>query len=408
MTEIWKIIPEFENYSVSNYGRIKTNNTGRIRKIPTHTHTGYSYIGVTNNNGKNKTKYVHQLVMMAFNGPYPSKNHVIHHKDGNKTNNNINNLEYTTIKQNNILAGNPIRLKNGTPYKKIPFIPLDGEKWKNIPNSNNQISNLGRVRRHIKKDNKYYIRTQYYNTQGYKQITIGKKCYRIHTLVANAFIGNPPTKKHIINHKDGNKENNNVNNLEWATHAENIQHAYDTGLQKVVYGRKRYVLSTHQVHQIHQMLINGIHPKKIAEQFPVTISGILRIKGGKYRNDEIETPEKISKIRLRKGTGRTNRKLSDDQIKEIYIRATNGESPAKIAKEFNISQPTVSNISAGRAHRKITCPTQRDTKHMLIGATSKEKKDIIEEYNKHQNITYIMNKYGLPYMHIYKIIQKEK
>jgi hypothetical protein len=55
------------------------------------------------------------------------------------------------------------------------------------------------------------------------------KTVSIHRLVAAAFIPNPQGKV-IANHKDGNKLNNNSTNLEWSSHAENIRHAYVTGL----------------------------------------------------------------------------------------------------------------------------------------------------------------------------------
>lgn len=74
------------------------------------------------------------------------------------------------------------------------------------------------------------------NSHGYPVVTIKyldgrQKTFTVHTLVANAFLtkGNDKTQ---VNHKDGNKENNNVSNLEWCTASENIKHAFETGLNK--------------------------------------------------------------------------------------------------------------------------------------------------------------------------------
>jgi len=68
------------------------------------------------------------------------------------------------------------------------------------------------------------------NRDGYLTTLINGRSESIHRLVAEAFIPNPMMKK-CVNHKDGNKTNNNVENLEWATHSENTSHAYATGLQ---------------------------------------------------------------------------------------------------------------------------------------------------------------------------------
>jgi hypothetical protein len=56
-----------------------------------------------------------------------------------------------------------------------------------------------------------------------------KKAYKVHRLVAAAFIPNPEMKK-CVNHKDGCKSNNCETNLEWVTHSENMQHAANQGL----------------------------------------------------------------------------------------------------------------------------------------------------------------------------------
>lgn len=64
--------------------------------------------------------------------------------------------------------------------------------------------------------------------KGYRRITLSKNneriIYPVHVLVARAFIPNPK-KKPFVNHKDGNKRNNEVSNLEWCTHAENQKHS---------------------------------------------------------------------------------------------------------------------------------------------------------------------------------------
>lgn len=69
---------------------------------------------------------------------------------------------------------------------------------------------------------------------GYLTVGLYKKCkhkvFRVNRLVAEAFIPNPENKPEV-NHKDTNKENNHVSNLEWNTRSENQIHAYENKLQ---------------------------------------------------------------------------------------------------------------------------------------------------------------------------------
>lgn len=68
---------------------------------------------------------------------------------------------------------------------------------------------------------------------GYVQVRLqrnGKPCSAyLHRIVATAFVPNPENKPEV-NHKDGNKLNNHASNLEWCTHRENVQHAYQSHL----------------------------------------------------------------------------------------------------------------------------------------------------------------------------------
>lgn len=70
------------------------------------------------------------------------------------------------------------------------------------------------------------------NADGYMQITVGKtgnrSQYRVHRMVAEAFIPNPNNLPEV-NHKDNDRTNNCVDNLEWCTHAYNVQYAIDSG-----------------------------------------------------------------------------------------------------------------------------------------------------------------------------------
>lgn len=69
---------------------------------------------------------------------------------------------------------------------------------------------------------------------GYLRVCILGKCPRVHRLVADAFLRNENGYTQI-NHKDGNKQNNRYDNLEWCSASQNIQHSYKAGLRKPNY-----------------------------------------------------------------------------------------------------------------------------------------------------------------------------
>jgi hypothetical protein len=112
-------------------------------------------------------------------------------------------------------------------------ICIMGELWRPIKDyeNNYEVSNTGKIR-NIKNKKQAILKPRIGN-HGYYYINLSKngvvKSKTIHRIVGVAFLCNKDEKK-TINHKDGNKLNNNKNNLEWATYLENNRHAVTTGL----------------------------------------------------------------------------------------------------------------------------------------------------------------------------------
>lgn len=108
------------------------------------------------------------------------------------------------------------------------------------------------------------------NGQGYLSVVLCKNGSRsrqyVHRIVASVFIENKEAKQ-FVNHLDGNPRNNCVENLEWATHPENIQHAYDNGLSANV-GSEHW-------------LATGVVDNQLGQSFP-TIKSWCRARGISY------------------------------------------------------------------------------------------------------------------------------
>ena len=116
----------------------------------------------------------------------------------------------------------------------IKYLPKDA---KQIPNSKDYVDMNGNIygieNRNNKHKGKFFIKAQYTNF-GYKYCGInynnGKHISkRVHRLVAETFLPNPNNYP-IVMHKDNNKKNNNVDNLQWGTVSQNTKQAYDDGL----------------------------------------------------------------------------------------------------------------------------------------------------------------------------------
>lgn len=168
---------------------------------------------------------------------------------------------------------------------------MEKEIWKDIPGFEGiyKISNFGNV--HSIRYNKL-IKISI-GKRGYRVISLwyrGKgKTVAIHRLLALLFIPNELNLP-CVNHKDGNKLNNDLNNLEWVTYSQNNQHAFDMKLKIAnnPFGTKskRGLFNLDELKQIKIMKEEGYTNKHIAEYFDVEKSTIQKITSGKHYKGE--------------------------------------------------------------------------------------------------------------------------
>lgn len=224
MEEIWKDVPGYEGYyKVSSYGNFMSfQNKYKPKQISVYGGQVQLCRGAVIRHVSAK-----KIIAQAFLN-YNGNNRYIKCKDGN----------YSNLHVDNLYIAEP---------ERIPH-----EEWKDIKDHEDfQISNMGRIRRKsfydlYEVDGKLRSRkfdstvlTPSSDADGYLEIGVSEHgdpyYFRIHRLVAQAFIPNLENLPEV-NHKDGNKQNNCVKNLEWVSTADNIRHSIETGLRE-----RRYI-----------------------------------------------------------------------------------------------------------------------------------------------------------------------
>ena len=153
------------------------------------------------------------------------------------------------------------------------------EIWKDIRGFNGKysLSNLGSVKNNITDKNLKPMK----NHNGYLVVHLWnrkKMSFRIHRIVAEMFIPNSENKK-TVNHINGIKTDNRVENLEWSTSSENIKHAFDCGLNKGNCGEKHgsSKLKESDILSIRNYFNNGKKQSDIAKMYKISASQVCAI-----------------------------------------------------------------------------------------------------------------------------------
>lgn len=119
--------------------------------------------------------------------------------------------------------------------------------------------------------------------RGYLYARTRNKNWQIHRLVAEYFLSNPEGKKYV-NHKDGNKHNNCVDNLEWVTAKENIKHAVDNGLLVLLEKNNGNIKYTNnQVKEVYKRVNGGMTYREAGSIYDMPYSTVAHIMRGSRR-----------------------------------------------------------------------------------------------------------------------------
>ena len=209
MPEIWKELEGFSRYKFSNTGKIWSKHFKRLVSVQPIKY-GCDRVVLTNNEGKNVTMPLDIMIALAFI-PNPENKPTVNHKNNDKTDNCIENLEWSCDEW-----------KELTGFSKYLFSSA-GKIWSKKKHIEISPADSGDE----------YLKTSLTNDEG-RRVSLS-----VHRGIALAFIPNPENKP-TVNHKNHDKTDNRVENLEWATVTEQNRHKKKVPheIQRLVSSRK--------------------------------------------------------------------------------------------------------------------------------------------------------------------------
>ena len=156
---------------------------------------------------------------------------------------------------------------------------------------------------------------------------VGQKSFLLHRLVAMTYLDNPNNLEEV-NHKDGNKLNNHVSNLEWVSRSDNLKHAYRMNLRSSSgENNPRALLEELDVINIYNRLLAGESNKSLADEYNIGTTTVLSIKSKDSWDYLLKDLPDIA-INIKSKT------LDETLVREICCRFSEGVSAQDILKEF--------------------------------------------------------------------------
>ena len=197
----FKEYPNYSNYLIYEDGTILNKVSKIVLRVFEPKIVKRKRVRLVNDQGeKLELDLAHIVAELFLENPQGHK--FIRHKDGNILNNHYLNLEYV----HSLLE---------KPYEEI-----EGEEWRDIKDMEDyQVSNKGRVKN---KHNNFLMNLR--DEFGYIKVSIQQNKYQVHRLVAQAFIPNPENKP-TVDHVNRVSTDNNLENLRWATHKEQVDNS---------------------------------------------------------------------------------------------------------------------------------------------------------------------------------------
>jgi hypothetical protein len=304
--EIWKQLVlngQQYNYEISNLGNVRVLDTKKLmslNKKGRYTSCKLAF------NFKRKSYIIHRLVAMTFienpnNLAYV--NHINHDKYDNRVENlewinHSDNVKHSHLNENRVSVSHVLlQYEKGT-NKLIKEFDSKSDAARKLNMSIHTVTRLAETRdekygfylvykdkpkskkqvdydltEFVEIQNNYYVHPdgRIYSKytcmllkpreNTYMYVRLNKVNMAVHRLVAQYFIPNPENKP-FVNHKDGNKLNNHVDNLEWTTVSENNQHAIDTNLNPCTISVKQYTLDGQFV-KLHKSITDACKDLKL-------------------------------------------------------------------------------------------------------------------------------------------------